>query len=405
MTFNPLQEKGIPLDKQLRNWSELNSKPYDKYQTDPYTKCRVVVMNGTEVEAQFFSHQFARNTADEEVKRTLAMVRRVEQQQQKAVNWLIPGVESTLENTIIYEQVAVDLTAWVAQNEPDPYMKQCYDFGLLEDFDHLYRYANLLDMLDGKKAETLVGGYTEIIPGRPTILEHRHPHDEIRKPLDRKTANPLSLIHALTLVAAEQQTMNYYMNSGNRFIEPIARALYLEIAQIEEQHVTHYESMLDATASWAENLVMHEYNECYLYYSFMKQETDPHIRQLWELHLNMEIEHLRIACDLLRELESMEPEELLPPMMPEALTFQSNKQYVRSVLESQLNLRPDGTEFVSLDSLPTDNRYFWYQDQVNSGGFVPSEHIIAANKDRRGEEYRFATEGELKGEAEVLETA
>lgn len=24
MTFNPLQERGIPLDKQLRNWQELN---------------------------------------------------------------------------------------------------------------------------------------------------------------------------------------------------------------------------------------------------------------------------------------------------------------------------------------------------------------------------------------------
>jgi hypothetical protein len=52
-----------------------------------------------------------------------ALVRRVEQQQ-KAVNWLTPGDESTLEVTIGYEQVAVDLTSWVAQNEPDPYLKQ-----------------------------------------------------------------------------------------------------------------------------------------------------------------------------------------------------------------------------------------------------------------------------------------
>jgi hypothetical protein len=60
MTFNPLQEKGIPLEKQLRNWSELSVRPYDKYQTDPYTKCRVVAMNGIEAEAILFSHQFAR---------------------------------------------------------------------------------------------------------------------------------------------------------------------------------------------------------------------------------------------------------------------------------------------------------------------------------------------------------
>ena len=43
----------------------------------------------------------------------------------------------------------------------------------------------------------------------------------------------------------------------------------------------------------------HEYNECYLYYSFMEQETDPRIKAMWELHLNMELAHLqqrRASC-------------------------------------------------------------------------------------------------------------
>lgn len=393
MAFNPLKEKGIPITKQFRNWSELNVRPYDKYQTDPYTKCRVVTMNGIEVEAALFSHQFARNCDDMDLKRDLALVRRVEQQQQKAVNWLIPGEESTLENTIIYEQVAVDLTAWVARNEPDPYAKQAYEFGVLEDFDHLYRYADLLDLLDQKRAEELVGGYTEIMPGRPTILEHRHPYDEIRIPLDRHKANPLSLLHALTILSAEQQTMNYYMNSGNRFIEPIARSLYLEIAQIEEQHVTHYESMLDPTASWAENLVLHEYNECYLYYSFMQQETSPRIRQIWELHLNMEIEHLRIACDIMRSIEGKDPEAILPASMPEAVRFEPNKEYLRQVLATQINLTANGTEFVPMQELPRDHRYFQYQNTVNSGGFVPSEWVVAEDRFQTGRDYRYESEG------------
>jgi hypothetical protein len=171
MGFNPLQEKGIPLEKQVRNWAELNVPPYDKNQVDPYTQCRVITMNGIEVEGALFSHQFARHTTDLELKRQLAMVRRIEQQQQKAINWLTPGEASPLEVTIGYEQVAVDLTAWVAQNEPDAYAKQCYEFGLLEDFDHLYRYANLMDLLEGKKAEKIVKDLTEVMPGRATILE------------------------------------------------------------------------------------------------------------------------------------------------------------------------------------------------------------------------------------------
>jgi len=392
MAFNPLQEKGIPIDRQFRNWSELNIQPYDKESVEPYTQCRAITMNGIEVEAAIFSHQFARHTADLDLKRQLALVRRAEQQQQKAVNWLLPGEASTIETTIGYEQVAVDLTAWVAQNEPDPYAKQCYEFGLLEDFDHLYRYANLLDMMDGKKAEKIVGGLTEIMPGRPTKLEHRHPYDEIRKPLDRNTGNPLSLLHALTITAAEQQTMNFYMNAGNIPTDPLARGLYLEIAMIEEQHVTHYESLLDPNASWTEMLALHEYNECYLYHSFMQQEPDPRIKQLWELHLAMEIEHLRIACDLMRKIDGKDPEAMLPKEIPDAVTFQSNKQFIRNVLGAQVGLTANETEFVPMDSLAPDHRYHAHQAVVNADG-VPSERVIEEHVKAKGGEYRLETEG------------
>lgn len=245
MTFNPLTERGIPLDRQIRSWSELNVQPYDTREVHPFTRCRVIVMNGVEVEAVIFGHNFNRHTADVELKQRLQMVRRVEQQQQKAVNWLIPGEaqENSIEVTIGYEQVAVDLTAWLARNEPDPYLRQVYEFGLLEDFDHLYRYANLMDLMgNGRRAEEITGSLTEITPGRPTIFEHRHPHDDIRRPMTVQAAHRQSILNTMTLVAAEQQTMNYYMVVGNRPTDPLARALYLEIAQIEEQHVSHYES-------------------------------------------------------------------------------------------------------------------------------------------------------------------
>src|SRR3712207_7855159 len=58
---SPLEERGIPIDKQLRNWSELNVEPYDKLEVDPYTRCRIIAMNGIEVESIIFSHQFNRS--------------------------------------------------------------------------------------------------------------------------------------------------------------------------------------------------------------------------------------------------------------------------------------------------------------------------------------------------------
>jgi hypothetical protein len=274
MTFNPLEQRGIPLDKQLRSWQELDVEPVDPDHSDPYTKCRIITMNGIEIESLLFSHHFSRFCPDLEVKHKLAEVRYIEQQQQKVINWLLPGSSSPLETTISYEQVAVDLTAWIARMEPDPYLTQCYEFGVLEDFDHLYRYANLYELLQHRKAEKIVDQLTEVMPGRPTRYHHRHPIDNVRKPYDRSTAAPISKLHALTVLSAEQQTMNFYLNTGPQYMEPIARQLYQEIAMVEEEHVTHYESLLDPGETWWERLVNHEYNECYLYYSFLQQESD-----------------------------------------------------------------------------------------------------------------------------------
>ena len=60
----------------------------------------------------------------------------------------------------------------------------------------------------------------------------------------------LSKMHALTITSTEAQTHNYYLNVGPVFSDPIARQLYAEIASVEEQHVTQYESMLDPSETW-----------------------------------------------------------------------------------------------------------------------------------------------------------
>ena len=393
MAFNPLQEKGIPLEDQLRNWSELNVKPYRKEDVHPYSRTRGILMNGVEVEAVMFSHQMARNTLDPQVKKHLALLRRVESQQQRVINWLIPGDESTIEVTLGYEQVAVDLTAFIAQNEPDPYLKQVYDFALLEDFDHLYRYANLYELIEGKKAEQICRDLTEIMPGRPTIFEHRHPFDEIRRPMTALAAHPQSVLNALTLVAGEQQTMNFYMTIGNRYQEPIARATYAEIAEIEEQHVSHYESILDPGASWFQNLVLHQWHECWMYWSFFETEIDPRVKQIYELHLAMEIEHLRVVCELMRNVERRDPEMFLPMVgFDKPLVFQENKAYVRQILGSQINLTAKNSDFMPISGLSSGDRYYDYQRKVN-GDFVPTEEVIRQNIAKNGREYRLETEG------------
>lgn len=393
MAMNPLEHQGMALDDQFRIWSELSSRPYDKDEVDPYTRTRVILMNGIEVESIIFSHQFSRHTDNREIKEHLAMARRVEQQQQKAVNGLNPGDQTPLETTIGYEQVAVDLTAWLARHEPDPMIKQALDFALLEDFDHLYRFANLYELIDGKDAAALTDSLTEITPGRPTIFHHRHPCDTVKGHYDTFSVHPLTRLHVATIVAAEQQTMNFYMNHGSDWVEPIARDLYAEIAQVEEEHVTHYGSLIDPLDSWLKQLVFHEYNEVYLYWSMMHLESHPRIKSLWELHLDMELGQLHAACELLRKYEGIEAAELLPAELPDTpLTFESNKGYVREVLAGQSDLRLDGLGYTPVGEMPDDHRFFEFQATVNAGG-TPSEKIIDQNRAHSGAEYRDETEG------------
>ena len=74
-------------------------------------------------------------------------------------------------------------------------------------------------------------GVAASLPDRPTAVEHRHPLDDLRRPYDRKTADPISKLHAYTLVAGEHQTHDYYMHVGPFFTDPVARQLYAETHQ------------------------------------------------------------------------------------------------------------------------------------------------------------------------------
>ena len=57
------------------NWKQLSpSSPYDKLEADPYTKARIILMNGIEVEAAMFGHNFNRHCENNDLRRDLALV-------------------------------------------------------------------------------------------------------------------------------------------------------------------------------------------------------------------------------------------------------------------------------------------------------------------------------------------
>lgn len=388
--MNPFQQKPGNVADGILNWSSVYPTPYNKMTVDPYTKVRIILMNGIEVEAALFKHQFHRNCPNNDLRRELALSRRVEQQQQKRINWLKPIDETQLETTIGYEHVAVDLTAWLAQNEPNSYVKQALDFALLEDFDHLYRYSNLLDLDFQIPAQQLVKSYVDITPGRPTIAEHRFPYESAKHPVDFKTADIRTMLNTLIITAGEQQTMNFYMNVGNNYHNDLGRQLYLEIAMIEEQHVSQYGSLLDPNATWLENLLLHEYTECYLYYSFYQDELDPNVKLIWELHLEQEISHLHKAVELLNQYEKKDWQQVIPGgEFPKLLQFHDTRDYVRQVLKDQICLTANRENFAPVDQLPQNHEFFIYQNRVNSDvNAVASHNVIVQHQEKFNVDYR-----------------
>jgi rubrerythrin len=381
MSLDIYAQRGTPVEQQRFTWRELVQKPISKLDDDAFTRVRVILMNGLENEALRFQHAAARFNL--ELRIPLAEIRRVEHHQATLVNWLLGADHSPLETTIAYEQVAIEVTAAMAEREPDEYVAANMRFGLLEDFDHMHRYSALLDRLEGKDANNILQCYTDILPGRPTAVEHRAPEHDVRRPFDRKTAAPLTKLHALTLTAAEQQTHNYYMNIGPTFADPMARQLYAEIASIEQQHVTQYESLLDPSTSLLENWLMHEAMEVYNYYGCVEQESNPRIRAIWERMLDYELGHFARVSELFKQYERRDPQEIVPAQLPDPIPFESQREFVREVLSREVDLRANGTEIVALEDEGASS--IQYRKHMNSMG-SPSETVAQGYAWRPGTE-------------------
>lgn len=389
--MNPFEHKVLgkmpcyPLKK-------LSLKSYDKYNTAPYSKTRIILMNGTEFESNWFYHQFARHCHNNELRRELAEIRRNEQEQQKRISSLKPINESLLETTLSYEQLAIDLTAILAKREKDLHVKNQLDFALLEDFDHLYRFTDLLYTDEKENYKNLIGDYTEIMPGRPTVAEHRHPYDDIRKPVNFMLADPITKLNVNIITAAEQQTMNYYMNLGSFYKNEQGRKLFSEIAMIEEQHVSGYESLKDTECTWLECALMHEYTECYLYYSCYKDETDSYLKLVWEEHFNDEVSHLKKIAELLYKHEGKHYVDVLINLdFPELLSFKENKNYIREVLKN-IRLTSQKENYVDVNSLPSGNTFEAYQKAfMKNPDDAPSHKVIQNYIKLNGEDFRYET--------------
>jgi len=401
--MNILKEKGISLDKQVKSWHEIVKRPYNRDFVDNYTRTRQILMNGIEVEAWGFKHCWARKLDDNELKKILVSIRRIEDMQQTTMNWLTPYRQTVLDTTLGYEQVAVDLTAWLAQNETDSYVRETFNFGLLEDFDHLYRYSQFANLIEETDPNEILHNQTDVMLARPTQYHHNCNAIRIRNPYDKDKTSPQTKVNILTLVSAEQQTHNFYAEHGFMYGSSDLKRLYAEIKDVEEEHVTMYETLIDPNETAFEKWLLHEFTEACCYYNCYKDEADTRIKQIYEEMFMMEVEHVKIAADCLKKYEKRDPEEIIGEEIIEPCHFESQKEYVEKIIKKETNKRVDenGT-FNTVDKLDDSWASYAIQEATCSNG-APSEQAVHLTMHTYCRDIACAKESLLNMQDDLLE--
>jgi hypothetical protein len=207
----------------------------------------------------------------------------------------------------------------------------------------------------------------------------------------------------MTLVSAEQQTHNYYAEHGFCYGNHVLRETYAEIKDVEEEHVTMYESLIDPSESMYEKLLLHEFTEVCNYYTCVEDEPDERLKKIWEFMLDVEIGHLHIAADLFKKYEKRDPEEIIGEDIIIPCRFTSQKEYVTKILTSQVNKRL-GTDknYMDIDELPEDWISYEIQRKANELG-SPTESTISIISEHMGRDIVRADKKLMDKEVELLE--
>ena len=189
------------------------------------------------------------------------------------------------------------------------------------------------------------------------------------------------------------------MEYGNQCI----RETYAEIKDVEEEHVTMYESLIDPSETMWEKLLLHEFTEVCNYYTCMEDEVDEHIKKYWEIALEMEIRHLKMVAEMFKKYEKREPEEIIGNEIIIPCRFKSQKTYVQKVLESEADKRLDNDgKFTTIDNLSDDWASYPVQEKLAEIS-APSENAIRLVEIYNDRDIVSASETLKKKQVDILD--
>lgn len=350
----------------------------------PYTQARALLLAAMERYSVALSQQLSTALSSQDVRRDLALLRRIDARQAATLSALRPpDKEGDCQRAILLAMLSLELAAVLAQRLGEGTVRQALHFALPEFLDEIYRLANLLMLTEGKQAQQLLAGYVEIMPGRPLIACHRHPYDEVRAPA--VPAGILEELSPLLLCAVAEEKQCFLLHAANRAEDGLARGLYLELSLLAEQHETLFASLVDQREP-LDRLLLCQYAESYLYDSCAREEEIASLRQLYLEERDHELAHIRKLSDLCARENGNAP---ALPDFPDRLRLGPNKGYVRDALQN-VGITSLRESYVPVGTLPQGADFFRYQQRVcPQAEQVPSHQVAAQVIEKTGEDYRF----------------
>ena len=116
----------------------------------------------------------------------------------------------------------------------------------------------------------------------------------------------------------------------------------------------------------------------------------------------MEIAHMQLAIEMLKKHEKREPEEIIGNKIVLPCHFESQKEYVKDIIETQCDKRlGQNCDYLFNDNLPDDWESYKIQKHVSKAG-APSEKAIWLAKHAIGRDIACASEDMLSQQAKIL---
>ena len=123
----------------------------------------------------------------------------------------------------------------------------------------------------------------------------------------------------------------------------------------------------------------------------LNDESDKHVKRIWEMLLEQEIAHLHSAVRLLNKYEGKEWQQVIPNgEFPELIKLHENKDYIRHITQKTINNTSLKETYINVDKLADDADFFKYQKKVHSNPANERGHTVIVDHIKEyGKDYRY----------------